>query len=90
METYSCITGPVDSDRFEAFWTQLPDTIFRAKGIVCIKESKKGEHDELRVAFHKVGKRWDMEFTRPWEEDEKKEMDEVKIDVKETDEIEMK
>lgn len=82
METCSFVTGPVDSDKFEAFWTKLPDSIFRAKGIVCIKESKPGAEDEFRVAFHKVGKRWDMEFTRPWEEGEKKETRVVFIGTK--------
>jgi G3E family GTPase len=82
METYSCTTGAVDSDKFQEFWTKLPDEIFRAKGIVCIKESTPGAGDEFRVAFHKVGKRWDMEFTRPWEEDEKKETKIVFIGTK--------
>jgi G3E family GTPase len=82
METYSTITGPVDPDKFEEFWTSLPESIFRAKGIVCIKESKPGEADELRVAFHKVGKRWDMEFTRPWEDGEKKDTRVVFIGTK--------
>jgi G3E family GTPase len=73
METCSFVIGAVDSDKFQSFWEELPENIFRAKGIVCIKESSAGAGDEIRVAFHKVGKRWDMEFTRPWEEDEKKE-----------------
>lgn len=82
METTSFVTGSVDPDKFEAFWTSLPENIFRAKGIICIKESKPGEGDELRVAFHKVGKRWDMEFTRPWEEGEVKETKVVFIGTK--------
>ncbi len=72
VESYSAITGAIDSDKFQEFWTQLPENIFRAKGVVCIKESAPGAGDELRVAFHKVGKRWEMEFTRPWEEGEEK------------------
>ena len=82
METYSGTTGAIDSERFQEFWTKLPDEIFRAKGIVCIKESEPGAGDEIRVAFHKVGKRWEMEFTRPWEEGEKKETKVVFIGTK--------
>ena len=82
VESYSAKTGPIDSDKFEEFWQNLPESIFRAKGIVCIKESAPGAGDELRVAFHKVGKRWDMEFTRPWEEGEKKETKVVFIGTK--------
>jgi len=82
IETASFIIGPVDSDKFQEFWTSLPESIFRAKGIVCIKESSKGAKDELRVAFHKVGKHWDMDFTRPWEKGEKKETKVVFIGTK--------
>jgi len=82
IESVSCVTGPVDSDKFEDFWQKLPDNIFRAKGIICIKESEKGAGDEIRVAFHKVGKRWDMDFTRPWEKGEKKQTKAVFIGTK--------
>ncbi len=82
IESISSVTGPVDSEKFEAFWQKLPENIFRAKGIVCIKESQPGAKDELRVAFHKVGKRWDMDFTRPWEKGEKKQTKVVFIGTK--------
>ena len=73
IDAVSLSTGPIDSDKFQEFWENLPENIFRAKAIIYIKETKPGAGDEIRVAFQKVGKRWDMEFTRPWEEGEKKE-----------------
>ncbi|HLF54830.1 MAG TPA: GTP-binding protein [Candidatus Nanoarchaeia archaeon] len=73
IEAVSCITGAVDSDQMQEFLEHLPDNIFRAKGILCIKESEKGAGDELRIIFHKVGKRTELELSRPWEEGEKKE-----------------
>ncbi len=82
METASFVVGAVDSDKIQEFWEQLPDNIFRAKGIVCIKESEPGAGDELRIVFHKVGKRTEMEFSRPWEEGEKKETKVVFIGTK--------
>ncbi len=82
IESYSCVTGPVDSDKIQEFWENLPDNIFRAKGIVCIKESEPGAEDELRIVFHKVGKRTEMEFTRPWKEGETKETKLVFIGTK--------
>ncbi|MEM3154199.1 MAG: GTP-binding protein [Candidatus Woesearchaeota archaeon] len=82
VQTASFIIGPVDSDKFQEFWINLPENIFRAKGIICIKESKPGAGDELRVSFNKVGKHWDMDFTRPWEEGEKKETRVVFIGTK--------
>ncbi len=82
IESYSARTGAIDSDKFQEFWQNLPEEIFRAKGIVCIKESTPGAGDELRIAYHKVGKRWDMEFTRPWEKGEKKETKVVFIGTK--------
>lgn len=68
----SCVarTGPIDSDKVQEFLENLPDTIYRAKGILCMKESKPGEADELRIIFHKVGKRTGLEFSRPFEEGE--------------------
>lgn len=73
IEAASCTTGAVDSDQIQEFLENLPDNIFRAKGILCIKESEKGAGDELRIIFHKVGKRTELELSRPWEEGEKKE-----------------
>lgn len=72
IQAVSCETGPVDSDKIQEVLDNLPDSIFRAKGILCIKESRKGAGDELRVAFHKVGKHTELEFTRPWEDGEEK------------------
>lgn len=72
IETAAFTIGPVDSDKFQTFWKNLPDNIFRAKGIVCIKESAPGAEDELYIAFHKVGKRWDMDFLEPKEQKETK------------------
>ena len=78
----SFITGPVDPDKSQEFLENLPENIFRAKGILCIKESEKGSGDELRVSFQKVGKRTELEFTRPWQEGEKKETKLVFIGTK--------
>ncbi|HLC32854.1 MAG TPA: GTP-binding protein [Candidatus Nanoarchaeia archaeon] len=72
MRSISCTAGPVDSDKVQEFLEHLPDNIIRAKGILCIKESEKGLEDELRISFQKVGKRTELEFTRPWEPGEKK------------------
>lgn len=65
-------TGPVDPDKAQVFFESLPDSVVRAKGVVCMKESEKGAADELRVIYQKVGKRWDFEFGRPFEEGEDK------------------
>lgn len=73
VESCACKTGPVDSDKVQEFLENLPDNIYRAKGILCIKESKPGEADELRIIFHKVGKRTGLEFSRPFEENESRE-----------------
>lgn len=73
INSVSLRLGPVDSDRIQEFFESLPQDIFRAKGIVCVKESSPGEGDELRMIFQKVGKRWDMEFSRPFEPGEEKE-----------------
>ncbi len=72
-ESVSLIAGPVDSEKVQTWLEKLPDTIYRSKGILCIKESEPGAGDELRVVFHKVGKRTELEFSRPWEEGESKE-----------------
>lgn len=69
----SCTTGPVDSDKVQEFLENLPENIYRAKGILCIAESEPGKGDELRITFQKVGKRTELEFSRPWEEGETKE-----------------
>lgn len=66
-------TGAVDSDKAQEFLEHLPQEIYRAKGILCIKESEEGLGDELRIVFQKVGKRTSLEFSRPWEEHERKE-----------------
>lgn len=73
IQAVACTTGPVDSDNVQVFLDNLPPNIFRAKGILCIKESQPGARDELRVIFQKVGKRTELEFSRPWEEGERKE-----------------
>ncbi len=72
IESVSCTSGSVDADKVQAWLENLPDNIIRAKGILCIKESEPGLDDELRIAFNKVGKRFELEFTRPWEPNEKK------------------
>ena len=72
IQSVSFTTGPVDSDKVQEFLENLSDSIFRAKGILCIKESEKGLEDELRISFQKVGKRTELEFTRAWEPGEKK------------------
>lgn len=82
VQSASLKTGPVDSDKIQAFLEKLPDEIYRAKGIICVKESKKGEGDELRIIFHKVGKRVELDFSSPWQEDEKKETKIVFIGTK--------
>lgn len=82
IEAAACITGAVDHEKVQKFLENLPETIFRAKGILCIKESEPGAGDELRIVFQKVGKRTEMEFTRPWKEDERKETKVVFIGTK--------
>ena len=82
IEAFSCVAGAVDSDKVQAFLENLPDNIFRAKGILCIKESEAGAGDELRIVFQKVGKRTELEFTRPWEEGEEKQTKLVFIGTK--------
>lgn len=73
VKAISLKTGPVDTDKIQDLLEKLPDDIYRAKGIICVKESQKGAKDELRIVFHKVGKRVELEFSRPWEKGEQKE-----------------
>jgi G3E family GTPase len=73
IQAVSCSAGPIDSDKVQEVLENLPENIFRAKGILCIKESQPSAKDELRIIWNKVGKRTEMEFTRPWQEGEKKE-----------------
>ncbi|RMD58406.1 GTP-binding protein, partial [Candidatus Woesearchaeota archaeon] len=72
ISAVSAEAGAVDSDKVQEFLESLPDTVFRAKGILCIKESRPGEGDELRVSFQKVGRFVDLELTRPWLPSEEK------------------
>ncbi|PIN75965.1 hypothetical protein COV18_00895 [Candidatus Woesearchaeota archaeon CG10_big_fil_rev_8_21_14_0_10_37_12] len=72
-EAIALTTGTVDPEKIQTFFDELPETIFRAKGIVCMKESEPGAKDELKIIFHKVGKRVEMEFGKPWKKDEKRE-----------------
>ena len=82
VESASCVIGPADSDKLQLFLENLPDNIFRAKGILCIKESVPGARDELRIVFQKVGKRTELEFSRPWLAEERKETKVVFIGTK--------
>ena len=70
ISSVSVETDPVDPDKIQKFLEKLPDSVIRAKGIVAMKESAKGERDELRVIYHKVGRRWEFEFGRPFEKNE--------------------
>src|SRR3989344_2760025 len=72
IESASIKVGPVDSDKIQEFFETIARGIFRAKGIVCVKESAPNAGDELRMVFQKVGKRWEMEFSRPFEPKEER------------------
>lgn len=72
ITSVSVTTGPVDPDKIQCFLEKLPGSIIRAKGVVAMRESAKGERDELRVIYHKVGKRWEFEFGRPFDDDEER------------------
>jgi len=72
VQAISITTGAVDSDKVQEFLDDLPKNIFRAKGILCLPESEPGAGDELRITFQKVGKRTELEFSRPWHDGEEK------------------
>ncbi len=72
ITSVSIETGSVDPDKMQEFLEKLPESVIRAKGIVAMKESAKGERDELRVIYHKVGRRWEFEFGRPFDDDEER------------------
>jgi G3E family GTPase len=46
---------PFAADRFQHFLEQLPDDVFRAKGLICVDES------ERRYIFHLVGQRFTLD-----------------------------
>lgn len=46
---------PFAADRFQRFLEQLPDNVFRAKGLICVDES------ERRYIFHLVGQRFTLD-----------------------------
>lgn len=52
---------PLSLPKLRAALEALPDTIYRAKGIVCLEELP-----THRVAMQMVGKRYDLADTEPW------------------------
>jgi G3E family GTPase len=65
---------PLRVDAFAEFTRRLPVEIFRAKGIVCIGNlSSEAPEKDLRMVFHKVGKRIETFFDRSWRTDERHE-----------------
>lgn len=68
ITTVSYVTQePFDVERLESFWTSLPETCFRGKGVLNLQG-----HDE-RCIFHQVGARVLVEAQRPWRADEERE-----------------
>lgn len=65
---------PLRVDSFAQFTRILPVEIFRAKGIVCVGNlSDDAPEKDLRMVFHKVGKRIETFFDRSWRPGEKHE-----------------
>lgn len=65
INTVSYVTRePFDERRLEAFWSDLPETCFRGKGVLNIQGY------EERCVFHQVGARVLVEAQRPWRADE--------------------
>ncbi len=57
-------TEPFAIDRLEQFWTTLPETVFRGKGVLYMEGVRE------RCIFHQVGARVLVESQRVWREDE--------------------
>ncbi len=58
-------------DSFANFTRLIPVDIFRAKGIVCIANlADSSPEKDMRMIFHKVGKRIETFFDRSWREGE--------------------
>jgi G3E family GTPase len=54
-------------DATTALLRRIPPDIFRAKGILCVAHlSDPSPEKDLRLVFHKVGKRIETQFDRPW------------------------
>jgi G3E family GTPase len=65
---------PLRVDSFAQFTRILPVEIFRAKGIICIGNLADSDPaKDLRMVFHKVGKRIETFFDRSWRDGEKHE-----------------
>ncbi|HIH24663.1 TPA: GTP-binding protein [Candidatus Woesearchaeota archaeon] len=65
---------PLRVDSFAQFTRLLPVEIFRAKGIVCVGNlSDDAPEKDLRMVFHKVGKRIETFFDRSWRPGERHE-----------------
>lgn len=59
---------PLRVDSFANFTRKIPVDIFRAKGIVCIANlaAPNDSSKDMRMVFHKVGKRIETFFDRSW------------------------
>jgi G3E family GTPase len=55
------IEQPLAADRFQRFLEQLPDNVFRGKGVLWLDESEK------RHIFHLVGQRFTLDEGAPVE-----------------------
>ncbi|MHB8645385.1 MAG: CobW family GTP-binding protein [Thermomicrobiales bacterium] len=68
ITTVSYVTRePFDEKRLEAFWSALPETCFRGKGVLNIAGYAE------RCVFHQVGARVLVEAQRPWRGGEERE-----------------
>lgn len=65
IDTVTFVTQePFAIDRLEQFWTTLPETVFRGKGVLYMAGVRE------RCIFHQVGARVLVESQRAWREDE--------------------
>ena len=65
-ETWSFTSDqPLDGEAFRAFVDTLPESIFRAKGILYLQENI-----EQRYIFQLVGKHWSLKAGDPWEDEQ--------------------
>ncbi len=62
---------PLRVDAFANFTRLIPVDIFRAKGIICIGNlADSSSKKDMRMVFHKVGKRIETFFDRSWRDGE--------------------
>jgi G3E family GTPase len=66
--------APLSMDATSILIREIPASIFRAKGVLCISNlSDLRPEKDIRMVFQKVGKRISTTFDRPWQQGEKHE-----------------